>query len=114
MTQQLTQEQIDSLLNEAKGFVNKATGSSGELKFGQAIKQELISSSERIQNIIDSVLSNAGVMTPEQASDLDEQLRLAKKRLLESQQKISIQNTAIIVGVAFVSLSILWVLTRNK
>jgi len=73
-----------------------------------------LNSSEYIQNILDAVFNNAGMLTDEQAAQLDEQMRLAKKRLLESQQKLTIQRYIFIGGIGVVSLAILWYLTRKK
>ena len=109
-----TRAQIDEYLRQAKEIADRAASDASQLTFGQAVKKELMNSSDAIQNILNNVFDNAGILTDEQAVQLDEEMRLAKKRLLESQQKLTIQRYSIIGGVGLISLAILWYLTRNK
>lgn len=114
MSVTLTKEQVDEYLRQAREIADRAASDASQLSFGQAVKKELMNSSDAIQNILNDVFNNAGILTDEQAVQLDEEMRLAKKRLLESEQKITLQRYAIIGGVGLISLAILWYLTRNK
>jgi hypothetical protein len=109
----MTREEFDILIAQAQAVVNEAASNANQLNFGQSVKEDLLNSSQSIQDILDLILANNGVITSSQEQQLDEQMRLAKKRLLESQQKITMQRYSLIGGVGIISIAILWYLTRK-
>lgn len=109
----MTKEEFDIFIAQAQAIVNQTAYNANQLNFGQSVKEDLLNSSQSIQDIIDLILANNGVVTANQEQQLDEQMRLAKKRLLESQQKITMQRYSLIGGLGIISLAILWYLTRK-
>lgn len=109
----MTKEQFDAYIAQAQAIVNQTAQNANQLNFGQSVKQGLLASSQNIQDILDLILVNNGVIAPSQAQQLDEEIRLAKKRILESEQKITMQRYALIGGVGIISIAILWYLTRK-
>jgi putative NADH-flavin reductase len=109
----MTREEFDILIAQAQAVVNEAASNANQLNFGQSVKEDLLNSSQSIQDILDLILANNGVITSSQEQQLDEEMRLAKKRLLESQQKITMQRYSLIGGVGIISIAILWYLTRK-
>lgn len=103
----------EEFLYQAQQIANQAATNASQLNFGQSLKQELLNSSEQIQNILDSVFSTTGVLSTTQEVQLDEKMRLAKKAILESEYKITIQKYAVIGSITVVSLGIFWYLTRK-
>ena len=74
---------MSSILEEAKAIAEKAVEKSKQTNISQGIKDALLSSSKEIQNILNGVL--AGSLSQDQYNRLDEQMRIAKKNMLESE-----------------------------
>jgi hypothetical protein len=109
----LTKDQITELLYQAKDMVDLTSKKASDLKIGDTIKEELYNSSNGIQSILNNIFSTQGIATDQQLNDLDEQMRLAKMRLLDAQSKMNIQKMIIYSGVGVIAFGILWYLTKN-
>lgn len=114
MTLTLTIEQWQALLATAKEIGAKAKDKSSNLKLGDKLKDALYENSNKIQSLLNSLASSGGVITQEEADQLDEQIRITKKNLLEAQAKQSKIKLAIYVSAAIAVIGILWFITKDK
>ena len=76
---------MSNILEEAKKIAEKAADKSKNGNIPQGVKDALSESSKEIQSILNSVLGNAGVLSTDQYNRLDEQMRIAKKNMLEAE-----------------------------
>ena len=106
--------QVTELLYQAKDMVDLTLNKASNLKIGDAVKDQLYQSSSDLQALVNSILSKEGVVTDEQLNQLDEQMRLAKSRLLDAQYQTTMKNIKIYGGIGIIALGILWYLTREK
>jgi hypothetical protein len=93
---------MSSILDDAKAIAEKAVERSKQTNISQGVKDALLSSSKEIQNILNSVLDSSGVLSEDQYNRLDEQMRIAKKNMLEAEnleatKKFAIYATFVVV-----------------
>lgn len=110
----LTYEQWQALLATAREIAAKAKDKSSDLKLGDKLKDALYENSDKIQSLLNSFLSSGGAITKEQADQLNEEIRLAKKNLLESQAKQTKIRLAIYVSATIAVIGVLWFITKDK
>ena len=72
------------LLEEAQAILTNTINRASQSDIGGSIKNGLINSADNIQNILNDILKNRGLITNEQVNQLDEEIKLAKLKLLES------------------------------
>ena len=95
----------ESIVNQAQDVLNQfATNGSSNLD----------SYSQSIQDILNGILTNQGVITPEQKNQLDEQIRIAKVKLLEAETKKTFLRIGIVSGSLILAFGFLWYITRDK
>lgn len=95
----------ESILTQAQDVLNQiATSGSSDLD----------SYSKSIQDILNGVLTNQGIITPEQKNQLDEQIRIAKVKLLEAETKKTFLRIGIVSGSLILGFGFLWYITRDK
>ena len=107
-----TQEQLAELLNQAKELAKQTKSSSTNI--GDSIKNKLYESSSKIQSLLNTVLAKGGVVTESEFDALDEQVRLAKKQLLESKSKQTNTKIAIYAAIGIAVFGTLWFLTKRQ
>jgi hypothetical protein len=76
--------------------------------------KDLDSYSKAIQDILNGVLANQGIITPDQKNQLDEQIRIAKVKLLEAETKKTFLRIGIVSGSLILGFGFLWYITRDK
>ena len=76
--------------------------------------KDLDSYSKAIQDILNGVLANQGIITPDQKNQLDEQIRIAKVKLLEAETKKTFLRIGIVSGSLILGFVFLWYITRDK
>jgi hypothetical protein len=103
-----------NLLEEAKSIVTNTLNRANQSDIGGSIKDGLINSADNIQSILNNVLKNKGLITNEQVNQLDEEIKLAKLKLLEAKSKSTITNLAMYVGIGVVVLGVLWFFTSKE
>lgn len=103
-----------NLLAEAQAIVSNTLNRANQSDIGGSIKNGLISSADNIQSILNDVFKNNGLITNEQVNQLDEQIKLAKLKLLESKSQATITNLAMYVGIGVVVLGVLWYFTSKE
>jgi hypothetical protein len=102
------------LLEEAKVILSNTINRASQSDIGGSIKDGLINSADNIQSILNNVLKNKGLITNEQVNQLDEQIKLAKLKLLEAKSKSTITNLAMYVGIGVVVIGVLWFFTSKE
>lgn len=70
--------------------------------------------SESFQDFMKTFLSGKGIITQETLDDIDEQLRLAKKKKLEQEAKNTFVTYGIYVSTAILLIGAVWFFTRKK
>lgn len=79
-----------------------------------AIKQQLYQNSTNIQNLINSILTKSGVVTQSEVDALDEEVRMAKLKLLEAEAKSATTKYALYVIGGLVVVGVIWYFTYKK
>jgi hypothetical protein len=102
------------LLEDAKAILSNTLNRASQSDIGGSIKDGLINSADNIQSILNDILKNKGLITNEQVNQLDEQLKLAKLKLLESKSQSTITNLAMYVGIGVVVIGVLWFFTSKE
>lgn len=70
--------------------------------------------SVKIQAFLNSFLEKGGLITQQEVDALDEQVRLAKLKLLEEKSKNTFANYGIIIGGLVFTFGVLWLLTKKQ
>jgi hypothetical protein len=79
-----------------------------------AIKQQLYQNSTNIQNLINGILTKTGVVTQSEVDALDEEVRMAKLKLLEAEAKSATTKYALYVIGGLVVVGVIWYFTYKK
>jgi hypothetical protein len=93
-----------------KDSIEKAKTSSTS----QVIKDQITQNANTIQELVNSILDSAGVVTEEQINQLDYQVRMQKIKTLELSTQQTKKKFAIIVGGVILGIVALFYLTRKK
>ena len=102
---------MTTILEEAKAIADKAIEKSKQTNVPQGIKDALFSSSKEIQNILNSVL--AGSLSQDQYNRLDEQMRIAKKNMLESESAEATKRFAIYATFVVVLCGVVYFISKK-
>jgi hypothetical protein len=100
-----------TILEEAKAIADKAIEKSKQTNVPQGVKDALLSSSKEIQNILNSVL--AGSLSQDQYNRLDEQMRIAKKNMLESESVNATKRFAIYATFVVVLCGVVYFISKK-
>jgi hypothetical protein len=79
-----------------------------------AIKQQLYQNATSIQNLINKMLSKTGVVTQSEVDALDEEVRLAKLKLLEAESRSATTKYALYVIGGLAVVGAIWYFTYKK
>jgi hypothetical protein len=104
----------NTLIQTANTVVSTSLAKANDTGIGASVRDGLINSANSIQSILNDILKNNGLITAEQTSALDEQVRLAKINLLKGQSQASARNLALYVGIGVVIIGVLWYLTSKE
>ncbi len=90
------------ILAQAKLVANNAQTTASNSGIGTKIKDALYSSSTKIQDVLNKVFANKGIITQDQVDALDEQMRIAKLNLMAAESNETTRKTAtyIVIGIA--------------
>ena len=108
------QTNTTDLINDAKNVLNNTLNRASQSDIGSALKDGLIESASSIQNILNEVFTNNGIMTTQQVDELDKQVELAKLKLLEAKSKSTILNLAMYIGIGVAVVGVLWYFTSKE
>lgn len=108
------QTNTTDLINDAQNVLNNTLNRASQSDIGSALKDGLIESASSIQNILNEVFTNNGIMTTQQVDELDKQVELAKLKLLEAKSKSTILNLAMYVGIGVAVVGVLWYFTSKE
>ena len=100
-----------TILEEAKAIADKAIEKSKQTNVSQGVKDALLSSSKEIQNILNSAL--AGSLSQDQYNRLDEQMRIAKKNMLESETSEATKRFAIYATFVVVLCGVVYFISKK-
>ena len=100
-----------SILEEAKAIAEKAVEKSKQTNISQGVKDALLSSSKEIQNILNGVL--AGSLSQDQYNRLDEQMRIAKKNMLESESSEATKRFALYATFVVVLCGVVYFISKK-
>jgi hypothetical protein len=100
-----------TILEEAKAIADKALEKSKQTNVSQGVKDALLSSSKEIQNILNSVL--AGSLSQDQYNRLDEQMRIAKKNMLESESSEATKRFALYATFVVVLCGVVYFISKK-
>jgi hypothetical protein len=107
---EVTQEQIDNSIADATNVVEEVKKSTLTDKAGRILTQY----SNEIQGLIDSFLKDRGAITKAQLNQLDEQIRLAKLKILEEKSRNTTVKYITYGGVIVLVFGVLWYLSNKK
>jgi hypothetical protein len=107
----LTKKQIDAAIKTAIDAAAAANNPSPSI--GQKVKDALINSSNKIQLLLDKVLSKGGIITQEESDFLDEQSRVAKKHMMALQVKDTNKRVAIYALGTLFTIAAIWVISKK-
>lgn len=108
------QTNTTDLINDAQNVLNNTLNRASQSDIGSALKDGLIESASSIQNILNEVFTNNGIMTTQQVDELDKQVELAKLKLLEAKSKSTILNLAMYIGIGVAVVGVLWYFTSKE
>lgn len=80
----------------------------------ETIKNQLYANANKIQGLINSILQKGGVVTDSEVDALDEEIRLAKLKILEAEAKSSNTKYAIYVITGLAAIGAIWYFTSKK
>jgi CHASE3 domain sensor protein len=109
-----TPQDIINLINQTGEIVKDTIDKANNSSTSAAIKDELISNANDLQNFVNIITSGTGVATEQQLNQLDEQLRQQKLRLLQVEAQQTQTRFAWIVGGTIVGIVALFFITRKK
>jgi len=104
---------MSSILDDAKAIAEKAVEKSKKTNISQGVKDALLSSSKEIQNILNSVLDSSGVLSEDQYNRLDEQMRIAKKNMLESETSEATKRFAIYATFVVILCGVVYFISKK-
>jgi hypothetical protein len=95
-------------------IVSIQNATKNNISTSDAIKQQLYQNSTNIQNLINKMLSKTGVVTQNEVDALDEEVRMAKLKLLEAEAKSATTKYALYVIGGLVVTGAIWYFTYKK
>ena len=108
------QSNTTDIIANAQNVLNNTLNSANQSNLGSSIKDGLINSANSIQNILNEVFTNNGIITDKQVDELDKEVELAKLKLLEAKSQSTITNLAMYVGIGVVVVGVLWYFTSKE
>lgn len=85
-----------------------------DISTSENIKNQLYANADKIQVLINSILQRGGVVTNTELDALDEEIRLAKLKILEAEAKSSNRKYAIYVISGLAVIGAIWYFTYKK
>jgi len=102
------------IISNAQNVLSNTINRASQSDIGSAVKDGLIESANSIQNILNEIFTNNGIMTSQQEDELDKEVELAKLKLLEAKSKSTILNLAMYVGIGVAVVGVLWYFTSKE
>lgn len=106
---------LQDIIAQGIGVVMSIQNSTkNNISTSDAIKQQLYQNSTNIQNLINGILSKTGVVTQSEVDALDEEVRMAKLKLLEAEAKNANTKYALYVVGGLAIVGAIWYFTYKK
>jgi hypothetical protein len=110
-----TTNTIQDLISQGVGvIISIQNANKNNISTSDAIKQQLYQNSTNIQNLINGILSKNGIITQGELDALDEEVRIAKLKLLEAEAKSSRMKYAFYVVGGLAVIGTIWYFTYKK
>jgi sensor domain CHASE-containing protein len=106
---------LQDIIAQGIGVVMSIQNSTkNNISTSDAIKQQLYQNSTNIQNLINGILSKTGVVTQSEVDALDEEVRMAKLKLLEAEAKSANTKYTLYVVGGLAIVGAIWYFTYKK
>lgn len=109
-TEYEVRKKVLDALKVAEQALDKAKQSNTSFSVGEALKKY----STQIQDGVNAVLSKGGVLAQEQLDQLDEQVRMAKLKMLQEESKNTFIRYGTYLGGALVVGALAWFFINKK
>jgi len=110
----ISQDQLDQLVLQAKQAIETARQKAADSATTQTVKETLVSSADKMQVLLNGVLSKAGVLSQDEFNAFDEQLRTLKESSMNAQYRKNAQGFAITVALLVSGIALLWYIISKK
>jgi oligoendopeptidase F len=117
MQEQITlpsNNQIEDAIVRAYDAIKNASNKAASSDITQTAANTLTKYSNELQTFLNTFLQKKGAVTQNQLDELDEKIRQAKRKTLESESKNTFVKYGLYISVAFVAFGALWLITREK
>ena len=106
--------QIEDAIVRAYDAIKNASNKAASSDITQTAANTLTKYSNELQTFLNTFLQKKGAVTQNQLDELDEKIRQAKRKTLESESKNTFVKYGLYISVAFVAFGALWLITREK
>ena len=110
----LSQDDLSQLAIQARQAIETARQAAANSATTKTIKDTLISSADKMQGLLNGVLSKAGILSQEEYNAFDEQLRQLKENAMNAEYKKSARSFAITAALLVSGLTLLWYITKKQ
>jgi len=105
-----TPKDVEDALLRAYDFLKQSKNKTASSDIGTTFTQY----SDEVQKFIDKVLAKRGVITQTELDAIDEQIRQAKKKMLEDEAKKTYVKYGVGLAVVLIVVGGLWLVTKKK
>jgi hypothetical protein len=109
-----SRKDIEDAIVRAYDAIRNASNKAASSDITQTAAITLTKYSNELQTVLNSFLQKRGAVTQNQLDELDEKIRQAKRKTLESESKNTFVKYGLYISVAFVAFGALWLITREK
>ena len=109
---ELTQSQLNYIVEQARQTIANARDKAANSQ--TSIKDTLLQSADKMQGLLNGVLSKAGILSQEEYNAFDEQLRQLKENAMNAEYKKSARSFAITAALLISGLTLLWYITKKQ
>jgi hypothetical protein len=109
----IDKKQVEDLINISVSAVQNALNKTKDSKFSEELKQEIYSSTDDIQSIVNDILKNNGVLSESQYNELYDKVSALKFKTLEEENKNNFKKYVTYFAIGLVVIGSLWYLSRK-
>jgi len=109
----IDKKQVEDLINISVSAVQDALNKTKNSKFSEELKQEIYSSTDDIQSIVNDILKSNGVLSESQYNELYDKVSALKFKTLEEENKNNFKKLGTYFAIGLVVIGSLWYLSRK-
>ena len=109
----IDKKQVEDLINISVSAVQNALTKTKNSKFSEELKQEIYSSTDDIQSIVNDILKSNGVLSESQYNELYDKVSALKFKTLEEENKNNFKKLGTYFAIGLVVIGSLWYLSRK-